>query len=122
MSSDAPDWVKEVRDELLRGLEEGSIHPQEILALGEVLEVAGARVEIPDPSPDAPPSAMLTWRFKRCGKSSCRACAPGKRGHGPYLYRSWRDADGKTREKYLGRAPTQKPSASPRPDGAFLLD
>ncbi|HEY8285561.1 MAG TPA: DUF6788 family protein [Chloroflexota bacterium] len=45
-----------------------------------------------------------TQQYRRCGKPSCRLCADGGRGHGPYWYAYWRE-EGRIRSRYLGKLP-----------------
>jgi hypothetical protein len=45
-------------------------------------------------------TGWIEVRHVRCGKPNCR-CRTGP-GHGPYLYRVWRDERGRRRVRYLG--------------------
>lgn len=40
----------------------------------------------------------------RCGKAACW-CAQATLGHGPYTYKYWREAGGRLRKQYVGKAP-----------------
>lgn len=42
--------------------------------------------------------SSIQRKWIRCRKANCTKCP-----HGPYLYRAWRDAEGKVRTEYLGR-------------------
>jgi len=59
-------------------------------------------------STTAPPDGVrvtYSQQYRRCGKAGCSHCGPGRRGHGPYWYASWRE-NGRKRSRYLGtRAP-----------------
>lgn len=46
-------------------------------------------------------AAAIISKFVRCGKPGCRICAKGP-GHGPYLYRQYRDSQGHVRTEYIG--------------------
>ncbi len=53
--------------------------------------------EIPFPKQSLPGSVHIEWKV--CGRPWCR-CSQGKRLHGPYYYRRWRE-NGKQRRAYV---------------------
>jgi hypothetical protein len=58
----------------------------------------------------------LQREYVRCGKATCKKCAPGGGGHGPYWYAYWRDG-AKVKKRYLGK---ELPRELPAGEAAHL--
>lgn len=88
---------------LRAALLEGRLPLADLVAIADVLLLAGFRVELPASVIDPWIQGVIVQRRKRCGKPTCHCAAPGAPGHGPYVFRRWRDSNGGRHEEYLGR-------------------
>jgi hypothetical protein len=55
------------------------------------------------------PKGTIVTKYIRCSKPGCHCANPGDPGHGPYRYRTWREA-GQVRTQYLGKADVNQQS------------
>jgi predicted ATPase/DNA-binding SARP family transcriptional activator len=75
------------------------------------------RMAIAEPPPGV--KVAVRERYTRCGKTNCRTCRPPGKGHGPYIYATWREDDGTIRSRILKTMPpASNGDRAGRPQGA----